>query len=525
MSHQAGLSTSPAPPSPTPDGLTPSELGRWAWRQLTSMRTALLLLLLLAIAAVPGSVIPQQKVDELAVQRWQTVHPTLTPIYERLGLFSVYQSVWFSAIYVLLMVSLIGCIVPRMRQYWRAARAAPPVAPRNLSRLPAFEEFETTVPAAAVASTAASLLRRKRYRVAPAGHSEMETVAAQRGYLREAGNLVFHASLLVVLVAYAYGSMYGYKGGVIVVSGQGFSNARAQYDDFVPGSRFDTAQLTPFNFILDAFQVSFLRSGPQAGMPTAFSADLTYQERPDAPPATATLEVNRPLTIDGTSIFLVGHGYAPVVTVRDRTGKVAYSGPTVFLPQDSSFASYGVVKAPDAQPEALGFEGMLLPTYGFTMETGPYSRFPDALAPVLTLAAYHGDLGMDNGTPQSVYVLRKQGLDEYMKPDGNPFRVDLPLGATRKLPDGGEITFDGMRRWAKFQISRTPAEPLALGGVAVGLLGLIGSLFVRPRRIWVTTRSHGPTTLVQIGGLDRMSGGRASHDVSQLRSRLMQEPQ
>ena len=68
------------------------ELGRWAWRQLTSMRTALLLLLLLALAAVPGSIVPQTAVDDFAAARWKQAHPTLTPIYERLGLFQVYGS-------------------------------------------------------------------------------------------------------------------------------------------------------------------------------------------------------------------------------------------------------------------------------------------------------------------------------------------------------------------------------------------------------------------------------------------------
>ena len=90
------LDERPGAPSGTrPDGageLAARELVRWAWRQLTSMRTALVLLLLLALAAVPGSVIPQEGVDALAASRWKEDHPELTPVYERLGLFSVYDS-------------------------------------------------------------------------------------------------------------------------------------------------------------------------------------------------------------------------------------------------------------------------------------------------------------------------------------------------------------------------------------------------------------------------------------------------
>src|SRR5690606_37373317 len=99
--------------------LSTVEFLRWIWRQLTSMRTALLLLLLLALAAVPGSLIPQRSVDRIAVERYFEQHPDLAPIYDKLGMFSVYTSVWFSAVYILLMVSLIGCFIPRIWAYWR----------------------------------------------------------------------------------------------------------------------------------------------------------------------------------------------------------------------------------------------------------------------------------------------------------------------------------------------------------------------------------------------------------------------
>ena len=108
------------------------------------MRTALVLLLLLALAAIPGSVSRRRTSTRSAVSRWQEDHPTLTPVYERLGLFSVYDSPWFSAIYILLMISLVGCIVPRTFVYWRALRAQPPAAPRNLSRLPEHRVHDAT---------------------------------------------------------------------------------------------------------------------------------------------------------------------------------------------------------------------------------------------------------------------------------------------------------------------------------------------------------------------------------------------
>jgi len=508
----------PQTPPSTPPALNPREFARWTWRQLTSMRTALILLFLLALAAIPGSIVPQRDVDPFAVGRWQDSHPTLTPVYEVLGLFSVFDSAWFSAIYILLMISLMGCVVPRLKLYWRGMRARPPKAPRNLARLPESRSFVVDADPATALEHARSVLRRKKYRVDvhPDG-----SVCAERGYLREAGNLVFHFSVLVVLVGFAVASLFGYKGGVIVVSGQGFSNSLSQYDEFVPGAMFGPDDLSPFNFTIDAFDVEFLQGGAQAGMPTDFSADVTYQEAPGKPEKTQVLAVNHPLDLEGGSVFLVGHGYAPRVTVRDGEGSVAYQGPVVFLPQDGSFASFGVIKVPDAVPEQLGFEGLFLPTYGFTMERGPFSQFPDALDPVLSILPYQGDLGMDSGEPQSVYELDKDQLDVLKKPDGSDFRLDIALGQTKQLPDGaGTITFDGVDRWVKLQVSDSPGKLVALGGVLLAIAGLLASLFIRPRRSWVRVSSGDGRTFVELAGLDRSSGGDLKDEIDELEQLL-----
>ena len=478
---------------------------RWAWRQLTSMRTALLLLLLLGVAAIPGSLVPQDRVDPAAVTRWRGAHPTLTPWLDRVGLFHVYGTPWFSAIYLLLTVSLIGCVLPRTRVYARSMLAAPPPAPRNLHRLAGSTAADLPTAPGIVADTAVRLLRRQRYRCLVRDEADgVVSVSAQRGYLREAGNLVFHVSVLLVLVGFAVGNLYGFRGGVIVVAGQTFSNARQSYDEFAPGALFDADRLEPFTLTLERFTADFLTSGPTLGQPRSFRADLTYRPSPSAPAETADLEVNKPLTVGGTSVFLVGNGYAPVLTVRDGKGDVVYSGPTVFLPEDASYASVGVLKVPDAAPRPLAFEGRFLPTYTTRSSGPPYSAFPDVLAPALSLRAYSGDLGLDSGRPQSVYVLDKRKLTTFTDRRGEPVTLTVPLGATVRLPDGaGSIRFDGVRRWTKLQVSSTPAEPLVLGAVVLGLIGLLCSLMVRPRRLWLRLRPLGEGARVDLAALDR----------------------
>ena len=376
------------------------------------MRTALILLFLLALGAIPGSVIPQEAVDSLRASQWREAHPKLTPVYEKLGLFSVYNSVWFSAIYILLMLSLVGCIVPRLLVYWRGVRRQPPKAPRNLGRLAGPPQLRDRRGARRRARAGAG---RPAEAALPAWSTDDSAVSAERGYLREAGNLLFHLSVLVVLVGFAVGGLFGFKGGVIVVTKDGFANTLSQYDDFRAGSLFDPAELDPFEFTVNDFDVTFIREGREEGMAHKFAADLTYKTSPGATERDKTISVNHPLSIKGTDVFLISHGYAPHITVRNADGTTAFSGPVVFLPEDSSFRSFGVVKVPDASQEngsrQLGLEGEFYPTYAFTKASGPFSAFPDDRNPAISMLAWSGDLGLDQGTPQSVYALQKKGLE------------------------------------------------------------------------------------------------------------------
>jgi cytochrome c biogenesis protein len=497
------------------------ELLRWAWRQLTSMRTALILLLLLALGAIPGSVIPQSGVDALKTQNWQAAHPHLTPIYDRLGLFSVYHSAWFAAIYLLLMISLVGCIVPRLFVYWRGYRKQPPPAPRNLTRLPDHATYTTDEKPGDVLHRAAARLSR-RHRVATSRGAarsfegvEDGWVSAERGQLREAGNLLFHLSVLIVLVGFGIGSLFGYKGGVILVVGNGFSNTLTQYDDFDPGSLFDAGSMEPFCFrVHQPFDIDWIGSGPRQGMARGFVAHLTYRtscqgDRSSwSPEQKYDLKVNHPLTIGGTQIFLIGHGYAPVVTVRDGQGRKLYDGPTVFLPESSNFESFGVIKAPGLKAgQDIGLEGLFYPTFAL-VNGDPINVMGDDKNPALSMLAYVGDLGLNTGVPQSVYAMDKADMRQLKKPDGTMFRVDLQPGETVQLPDdAGSVTFHGVKHWTRLQISRTPEVWVTLLGVVLALVGLLGSLFIRPRRIWVRARRRDGVTLVEVAGLDRSGGG------------------
>jgi cytochrome c biogenesis protein len=337
-------------------------------------------------------------------------------------------------------------------------------------------------------------------------------------------------AVLVVLVGFAVGGLFGYKGGVILVVGNGFSNNLTQYDEFVPGSLFAPADMEPFSFDVESFDIDWLTSGPSKGQARNFVSHLTYRESPGAPEQRYDLRVNHPLGIGETEVFLIGHGYAPVITVRDGNGDVAVSGPTIFLPTDQTFRSFGVVKAPDARPAQIGLEGEFYPTFAMGPGNGgPYSAFGNAINPLVSMVVWTGDLGLDDGTAQSVYVLDKDNAEPVTKASGQPFRVDLRPGERARLPDGmGSVSFDGLERWNKVQISRTPGKMVALAGVVLALVGLLLSLFVRPRRVWVRATRRDGTTYVEVAGLDRGNGAdpeRGTAEIAALVATLQGRPQ
>lgn len=468
------------------------------------MRTALLLLFLLALGAIPGSVVPQTRINPIAVVDFATRHPSIAPWYRRLGLFDVFGSAWFAAIYLLLMVSLVGCIVPRLSKHLQAIRALPPKAPRRLRRLPAHREwFVTGSDGGVILDQAQAAFRRRRYRVIAGEDAGGRWVSAERGRHRETGNLLFHTAVLVVLVGMAVVSLFGFKGTALIIVGNGFSNTITQYDSYTAGRLFKPSRLVPFSLGFSNFAVRFEESGPTKGAAREFDASMQVSPAPGAPAMTEHLKVNHPLLLGDEQVHLLGHGYAPIVTVKDGTGKVAWSGPVPFLPQDGNFSSTGVVKVPDARPQQIGLQGLFLPSAYIDPTRGPISVFPDAENPALVLTAYVGDLGMDTGTPQSVYSLDTLKLTQ-LRRNGQPFRVAMGPGDTQPLPNGaGSVTFEGYQRWADLQISSRPGTSIVLGGAIAALVGLMASLFIPRRRAWVRVETGSGDVVVVLAGLDQ----------------------
>ncbi len=469
---------------------------RWTWRQLTSMRTALVLLFLLALASIPGSVLPQEGIDPAAVTQYYAAHPALAPILAKLSGFDVFGAPWFAAIYLLLFTSLAGCVLPRAYRLAKSSRQPPPKAPRHLRRLPLSTSLTSARPADEALGTATRVLRARRFRI----RTGDGWVSAEKGYLHEVGNLLFHLALLGLLASVALGGLFGYKANKLLVAGDGFSNTPTALDVFKPGRLVTATDLQPFSITMTSFHASYITSGTQRGEPANFSAQLRYSAQYGGPGHRYDLEVNHPLNVDGVQVFLIGHGYAPTFKVTDGTGRVVFNQPVPFIPvEESGLGSDGVIKVPDAKPQPLGFTGEFLPTAYETVTGTVGSEFPAARLPRVILIGYQGNLQLNNGQPQSVYSLNTSRMSRI----GYPIKLLAP-GQSIVLPHGlGKLTFTGYRQWASLAITYDPGQVPALISALAALAGLILSFLVRRRRIFVRVSEGDSGAVVELGGLTR----------------------
>ncbi|MEV5836443.1 cytochrome c biogenesis protein ResB [Nocardia sp. NPDC052112] len=515
-------------------------LVRNAWRGLTSMRTALVLLFLLALGAIPGALLPQRNLNEGKVEQYIADRPTLGPWMDRFQLFDVFSSFWFTAIYALLFISLVGCILPRCLDHYRALRTPPVRVPRNLSRLP--HHYSETVDGTPdkVLEQARKELRGWRTEVREGTREGEITLSAEKGYTRELGNLVFHLALVGLLVAIAVGKLFGYEGSVIVIAnnGPGFcTTSPAVFDSFKAGNINDGTGMAPLCVRVKDFKADYLQNG-QAEM---FTSNIEYQAGSDLQSDTwrdAQIQVNHPLRVAGDRLYLQGHGFAPTFTVTFPNGQTRTE--TVQWRPDNAqtFLSSGVLRIDppggmyatdeERRKNQIAIEGLFAPTallHGSLLT----SSFPTMNDPAVAVDIYRGDTGLDTGKPQSLFALDPEQVKQGRLT--KEARVNLRPGESAALPNGTKVTFDGAQEFVNLQVSHDPAQQWVLVSALAMMAGLLVSLLVKRRRIWIrgypADDEAGTVgkrrTVVEMGGLARTDQAGWGGEFDRLRKRLLDD--
>ena len=494
-----------------------SSSARWAWRQLTSMRTALILLFLLALAAIPGSVVPQEAVDSLRASRWKAEHPQPDPDLRaaravlRLRLGVVLRDLPAAG-------GLAGGLHRAPQRRLLAGVPRPAAAARHVTWAGCRDHrtYETDdapddvlerarTPGCARSATGSA--------TPPAAGPWKRRVTRSR---RSAATCARPATCSSTSRCWSCWSDSRSAVAVRVQGRRDRGDRRRLRQHPQPVRRLPRraaastpADLAPFDFNVDDFDVTFIREGREAGMAHE------VRRRPDVPTAPGVgrrrqrkISVNHPLTIDGTEVFLIGHGYAPHITVRDGKGNVAFSGAGGVPARGQRVPSFGVVKVPDAEQATApssGCEGEFYPTYAFTDGERAVLGVPRRQEP--------GDLDARlPRRPRSRHRRAAVGLRAATRRASSRSRRPTAsrCGSTSRWArarPARRARHGDVRRGQPLREAAGQREPRAARsrsrGVVLALIGLLGSLFIRPRRIWVRARREGGRTIVEVAGLDR----------------------
>jgi cytochrome c biogenesis protein len=235
---------------------------------------------------------------------------------DRLQLFRVFSSAWFSVGLVVLIISIVACTIDRTPRLWRQSAEIRVVQPD------AF--FDPILPdraaLAGVTSTdAARVLRRHRFAVRQEVVDGVTYLYGDRNRWTKMATLISHAGLVLFLVAAAVTSRLGDEQGLVVAEGESM-----------------TVQPIGTPGLLLVRNLAFEAPGFETGRPTDFTTHLAvYQDGKQI--ADKTIRVNDPLSVAGYTFHQNGFGPAPDVVIRDAAGKPLWTGPIPMTDQAAGF--------------------------------------------------------------------------------------------------------------------------------------------------------------------------------------------
>jgi cytochrome c biogenesis protein len=491
--------------SAAPSRLTLRRSAAMAWRSLRSMRTALILLFLLALASVVGSLVPQEMNSPDRVTQFMQTHPLLGDFYRRAGFFNVFGSWWFTWITTLLFVSLFACLIPRSRAAIRSALQKP-IQAREIDSFPLYREVHVAASPDAVLASSRQVFSRRFFRTATGGSQ----VAAEKGLARELGSLLFHWAFVILLLGVVVGKGTGYVGHAVIIEGQTWVDARPNYAGEIRTGRFFSGDFSGIGIHLQNFTDTYRSSG----IPMDFLSQVQLLDPQGHVQADADIRVNHPAHFAGLDIFQYSFGWAPEFEVRQGSTAIA-SGPIAMV-QNVPPAGVPLLAEPWIGTEKLTNQS---PNVGVALTFWPNGQayfqslitkqpieMPTLQAPLVTFTVYEGRIF----NPATNTALDTSGLQKVSSGIMYPGQtVDLRTGkpltpdpATGKVDYGQRLTmsFPRVRQYTVLQVSRDRGVSIVLLAAILIVLGLLPALYTARRKVWVRAQPAGTGSLVQVGG-------------------------
>ncbi len=382
------------------------------------------------------------EMDRLHAQYDPAFGTAVVDAMERLQVFQVFSSAWFSVGLVVLIISIVACTIDRTPRLWRHS------ADIRVTQPDLF--YDPTLPDRALmagvdAAAVEKALRRSRFAVRRETADGVTFLYGDRHRWTKMATLLTHTGLVLFLVAAAVTSRLGDEQGLVVAEGDSL-----------------TVQPIGTPGLLLVRNLGFEAPGFETGNPTDFTTHLAVY-RDGQQIAEKVIRVNDPLEVGGYTFHQNGFGPAPDVAIRDEAGRLLWTGP---IPMTDEAAGF-----PFAEFAVPGRDVVLQLLL---------QRQPDGTGVMLALPFQAMGTNPD-GTPRIV------GLEP----------VALARGETAN-PDGTDFAIE-LRGFADYTLLIAKRDPgQGLVWIAFGLLisGLVIVFWMPRRRVWARLDAEGRLALV-----------------------------
>jgi cytochrome c biogenesis protein len=441
---------------PRPDVF--ERIGRTVLRLFTSVDFAVVQIIALSLLAVVGMTIRQlpsfafrsQGDYEAAMAdihaRYDAVFGRgLVDAMERLQVFHIFSSTWFTIGLIVLVVSIVVCTLERTPKLWRGAAEIRVVQPD------AF--YDPDLPDRAAMSGLAApdvraALRGQRFHVREAEVDGVRYLYGDRNRWTKLATLATHLGLILFLVAAVVTWRFGDEQGLVVAEGDSLTVQPIGTPNLLVVKNYD--------FEAPGFA--------QTGKATDFTTDLgVFQNGQEI--ARKTIRVNDPLEVGGYSFHQNGFGPAPDLLISDTAGKPLWDGP-VPLTDTASGHPFGSMSVPGRD---IGLELLL-------------GQDADGVGNLLVLP----------------YAVTGQ------ESDGSPRIEELPASAVAlrageaQLPSGLDFSV-GLRRFTDYTLliaKKDPGQGIVWAAFLSLIIGIAISFYLPRRRIWARLGEDGGLAIV-----------------------------
>ena len=273
------------------------------WQFFSSIRLTIVLLIILALASILGTLIPQQ---EGAMEFARRLHPELLRIFRSLDLFDMYHSIWFRLLLGCLTLNLVVCSIDRFPATWKLFRVLPrPDRTKPFENLPPEQSFMIQGETEEQASRVGRFLSRRYNVIHRKQVDDKQFIYCEKGRHSIFGVYLVHLSVLIIIIGGLVGSFFGFEA----------------YVNIKEGEKVDTVNLRRgmgplklgFEVQCEKFTVDFYKNGT----PREYRSELTFSTDGRIVKKTSVL-VNHPAVFRGVTFYQANYGTVPGKKIRLR---------------------------------------------------------------------------------------------------------------------------------------------------------------------------------------------------------------